>query len=152
MAEMTFGRNLLISDLHHEIGVINEGRVVRKLLIRHGLFQKCICEGKRRGGEYKEDLAQTPGLFSLPHKYLLRVYTIQLCRQSYQIYLSRGLQLVLGAVSVQKGREMGAVRGWGTNASLIRAHVFTWEQACGKNHKHRPLQKQTGAQGMVSQV
>ena len=148
MAEMTFGRNLLISDLHHEIGVINEGRVVRKLLIRHSLFQKCVCEGKRRGGIQRRFSTNTRPVFTPS-----QVSSESLYHPAMQTILSNlFVKLVLGSVSVQKGREMGAVRGWGTNASLIRAHVFTREQACGKNHKHRPLQKQTGAQGMVSQV
>lgn len=64
MAEMTFGRNLLISDLHHEIGVINEGRVVRKLLIRHSLFQKCVYEGKRRGGIQRRFSTNTRPVFT----------------------------------------------------------------------------------------
>lgn len=54
MAKMTSKRNLLIPDLHHEIGVIDESRVVHKLLIRHGLFQKCICERDRRNKEKTE--------------------------------------------------------------------------------------------------
>lgn len=47
-AKTTSKRNLLIPDLHHKIGVIDEGWVVHKLLIGHGLFQKCICESNHR--------------------------------------------------------------------------------------------------------
>lgn len=81
-AERTSQRNLLIPDLHHKIGVVDESWVVHKLLIGHSLFQKCICEGNR--GEGGADIRDVPfrGVGSLSTHSLTSVF--QLYRQLSQ--------------------------------------------------------------------
>lgn len=81
---------------------------------------------------------------------ILRVYTFQLCRQSYKIYLQRGLPLVWGQCLHINGGRWGVRRMGGRLAlnQCTRAYVAAgvWDYG-----KHTCPQKQTtGEQGSRS--
>lgn len=130
---MTFKRNVLIPDLHHKIGVINESRVVHKLLIRHGLFQKCIYESNHREqGENRRNILFKKTGLGFPHSFT----SVFSCIDNSSNVFVKGLELVWGQRLCRNEGRLGAVRGHGASVCPGR------EQVCGKCSLPTHLQKQ----------